>query len=277
MGRVSKSTADRVKGVILDIDGVLQFQGKVYPGAVQAVRALRNGGLILRFLSNSTLHSRRSRAERLAQMGFTLSPEEVITASYATAEYLRALQPRSVWLMLDGAGREEFHAFVHDEEAPEYIALGDNRSRFNFDTLNKALRLLMRGAKLVAMSPELVDASLGDVELNVGAWALMLERASGVQATYVGKPNAYMFALALATMGLAKDEVIMVGDRLSSDILGANAFGIRSVLVKTGEYALGRTEGDARPDWVLESVADLPALLGLGGETATANNANPRP
>lgn len=264
MGQMRRPATSRVNGVILDIDGVLQFQGKVYPGAVEAVRALRHGGLILRFLSNSTLHSRRSRAERLAQMGFAVSPEEVITASYATAAYLRTLQPRSVWVMLDGAGREEFHDFVHDEEAPEYIVVGDNRSRFNFDTLNKALRLLMRGAKLVAMSPELVDASLGDVELNVGAWAMMLERASGVQAVYVGKPNAYVFTLTLATMGLGKDEVIMVGDRLASDIQGANDFGIRSVLVKTGEYALGRTEGDARPDWVLESVAELPALLGLG-------------
>ncbi len=252
-----------VRGVILDIDGVLQFQGRAYPGAVETVQALRGGGLILRFLSNSTLHSRRSRAERLAQMGFAISPDEVITASSATAAYLRALRPRSVWVMLDGAGQEEFRDFVHDEENPEYIVVGDNRSRFNFDTLNKALRLLLRGAKLVAMSPELLDASLGDVELNVGAWALMLERASGVPAVYVGKPSPYVFAMTLATMGLAKDEVIMVGDRLSSDIQGANDFGIRSVLVKTGEYALGRTEGGARPDWVLESVAELPALLGL--------------
>lgn len=258
------NTPRNVKGVILDIDGVLQFQGKVYPGAAEAVRALRGAGLILRFLSNSTLHSRRSRAERLQQMGFALSPDEVITASYATAAYLRALRPRSVWVMLDGAGREEFRDFAHDEENPEYIIMGDNRSQFNFDTLNKALRLLLRGAKLVAMSPELVDASLGDVELNVGAWALMLEQASGVRAVYVGKPSPYVFALTLETMGLLKDEVIVVGDRLSSDIRGANDFGMRSVLVKTGEYALGRTEGDAHPDWVLDSVADLPALLGLG-------------
>ncbi len=266
-----ESTRDRaprdVRGVILDIDGVLQFQGKAYPGAADAVRALRDAGLTLRFLSNSTLHSRRSRAERLQQMGFAISPDEVITASSATAAYLRTLRPRSVWVMLDGAGREEFQDFVHDEENPEYIVVGDNRSRFNFDTLNKALRLLLRGAKLVAMSPELVDASLGDVELNVGAWAMMLERASGVQAVYVGKPSPYVFAMTLETMGLPKDEVIVVGDRLASDIRGANDFGMRSVLVKTGEYALGRTEGDARPDWVLDSVADLPALLGLGTGT----------
>ncbi|MGB9592829.1 MAG: hypothetical protein ACPL7R_01675, partial [Anaerolineae bacterium] len=105
-----------VRGVILDIDGVLQFQGKAYPGAADAVRALRDAGLTLRFLSNSTLHSRRSRAARLQQMGFAISPDEVITASYATAAYLRTLQPRSVWVMLDGAGREEFQDFVHDEE-----------------------------------------------------------------------------------------------------------------------------------------------------------------
>jgi len=264
MARIRGGEARGVKGVILDIDGVLQFQGRVYPGAIEAVQTLRDAGLVLRFLSNSTLHSRRSRAERLNQMGFRVSPDEIITASSATAAYLRTLHPRSCWVMLDGAGREEFQDFVQDEDNPEYIVIGDNRSRFNFDTLNRALRLLLRGAKLVAMSPELLDASLGDVELNVGAWALMLERASGVQAVYVGKPSPYVFAMTLATMGLAKHEVIVVGDRLSSDIRGANDFGVRSVLVKTGEYALGQTQGDARPDWVLDSVADLPALLGVG-------------
>ena len=76
---------DGIKGIIFDIDGVLEYQGKVYPGAVDVVNSLRERGMILRFLTNSTLKSRPSCAAKLRKAGFGASDEEVFTASYATA------------------------------------------------------------------------------------------------------------------------------------------------------------------------------------------------
>lgn len=204
-----------ISGVILDIDGVLEFQGQVYPGAVETIDWLRNRGIMLRFLTNSTLKSRESCASRLRRGGFRVTPEEVITASYATAVYLEELNPRSCWIMLEREGLDEFGKFNHDTENPEVIVVGDYRSRFDFEHLNRALRLLLSGAKLVGMTPELVDTSTGAAELNVGAWVKMLEQASGVKATYVGKPSRYIFELTLRSMGLGKDEVVVVGDRVS--------------------------------------------------------------
>jgi HAD superfamily hydrolase (TIGR01458 family) len=246
-----------IRGVIFDVDGVLVYQGQVYPGAVETIDVLRDRGIVLRFLTNSTLKSRRSCAEGLREKGFQIFDEEVITASYATAEYLRGLNPRSVWVMLEREGLEEFKDFRQDLENPEYVVVGDNRSHFDFDYLNRAFRLLLQGAKLIGMQSELTDSSLGEPELNVGSWVGMLERAAGVAAVYVGKPGPYVFELAMATMGLDKSEVVMVGDRVSTDVKGAHDYGIRSALLKTGEFDERELDGSVEPDYWLESITDL--------------------
>lgn len=252
------------RGVIFDVDGVLEFRGKVYPGAVETIEWLRDNGIVLRFLTNSTLKSRASCAEQLKQGGFRVSHEEVITASYATAVYLEELRPGSCWIMLEREGLDEFKRFQHDTGNPEYIVVGDNRSKFDFEHLNKALRLLQKGAKLIGMQPGLVDTSMGEIELDVGSWVGMLERASGVRATYIGKPSPYVFELTLRTMGLDRSEVAMVGDGVSTDIRGARDFGIKSILLKTGEFREEELTGEVEPDFIFDSVKDVLRLFRFG-------------
>lgn len=252
---------DKIKGIILDIDGVLEFQGEVYPHAVETIRALRYSGYSIRFLTNSTLKSRASCAKGLREKGFIILDEEVITASYATASYLRSLKPRSCWVMLDEKGRDEFREFVQDRENPAYIVIGDNRSCFDFEHMNQALRLLCKGAGLIGMQSELVDTSMGEIELNVGSWVGMLERASGVRATYIGKPNPFVFELSLRTMNLAPQEVVVVGDRVSTDIAGAYMLGLHSVLVKTGEFHPKDLDTNVHADYMIDSIRDLPRIL----------------
>ena len=250
-----------IKGVILDIDGVLEYQGRVYPGAIQVLETLRSAGIELRFLTNSTLKSRASCAERLRRHGFAVADEEVVTASYATANNLRGLHPRSIWLMLEREGRDEFTDFELDENDPEYLVVGDYRNNFNFENLNHALRLLMNGARLIGTQNELTDGSLGDLELNVGSWVGMLEKASGVQAEYIGKPFPYAFELALRSLRLEREEVLMVGDRISTDIQGAKNVRLRSALVKTGEFRPADLEAGIQPNYVLEDIRELLSLF----------------
>ncbi|HEA67442.1 MAG TPA: HAD-IIA family hydrolase [Desulfobacterales bacterium] len=253
--------ADNFKGVIFDIDGILEFQGKVYPGAIELIDRLRAKGLVIRILSNSTLKSREFCAEKLVKMGFSIFKEEVITASYATARYLKRLNPKSCWVMLKGKGFAEFRDFIHDDENPEYIVVGDYREGFNFQNLNKALKLLLAGSKLIVMIPEKVDHSLGDVELTVGAYGKMLEDAAGVKATYIGKPSRFIFDIALESMGVESRRVLMVGDRVATDILGAKKAGIKSVLVKTGEFKESDLSGDIQPDFIIKSLKEIGVIL----------------
>ena len=247
----------KFKGVLFDIDGVLEFQGKAYPGAVELLGFMRSRQIAFRIISNSTLKSRQVCTEKLNRRGFSVIREEVITASWATARYLRTLKPKSCWVMLKGKGLDEFKEFNMDDESPEYIVLGDYREEFKFENMNKALNLLLQGARLIVMIPEKVDHSLGAVELTVGAYGRMLEDAAGIKATYIGKPGTYMFDIAISSMGIDRSEVLMVGDRVSTDILGARQAGIPSVLVKTGEFKPEDLTGDVQPDFMVDAVGDI--------------------
>ncbi len=250
-----------VKGLIFDIDGVLTYQKKTYPGAVEVINRLRSEGITMRFLTNSTLKSQHSCAAKLRDAGFIISDNEALTASFLTAEYLRTVNPRSIWLMLEREGVEEFADFKRDEDNPEYVVIGDNRSKFDFENLNKALRLLKNGANLIGMTGEILDSSMGEMELNVGAWVRLMELASGVQPIFIGKPCKFAYDLTLRTMSLKKEEILAIGDRINTDILGANDYGIGSILVKSGEYVEGDLNIGIKPDYVIEHIDQLLEIL----------------
>jgi HAD superfamily hydrolase (TIGR01450 family) len=253
--------------VLFDVDGVLEYQGRVYPGAVELIDELRLRNTRVLIVTNSTLKSRRSAAAKLRDRGFRVEGDEVITASYASAQYLRAQGARSCWVMVKGEGIEEFHDLLHDPERPEYLVLGDCRDDFSFENMNRALKLLANGARLVVMIPEMTDSSTGDLELTVGAYGRMLEEAARRPAVYVGKPSRFMFDVALQKVeGIDRGRVLMVGDKVSTDIAGARQAGIRSALIKTGEYMEGDLQGPVRPDYVFESLAGLRRLLAAPGE-----------
>ena len=245
-------------GVIFDVDGVLEYQGHAYPGAVELVGELRNRSIEVRILTNSTLKSRRSAAEKLRGRGFPVEDEQVVTASFASAQYLRDHNARSCWVMLKGEGIEEFNDLPQDPERPEYLVLGDCRDDFNFQNMNRALKLLLNGARLIVMIPEMIDSSMGELELTVGAYGRMLEEATKTTATYIGKPSPRIFEIAMSGMGVAdRRRVLMVGDKVSTDILGARRAGIQSALIKAGEYRDGDLDGAVRPDYVFDSIEAL--------------------
>jgi HAD superfamily hydrolase (TIGR01458 family) len=251
------------QGIIFDVDGVLEFQGKVYPGAVDLIDRLRQKGIVIRILTNSTLKSRKSCADKLNQKGFKIYEKEVITASYATASYLKALNPASCWVMLKREGFDEFKGFNQNDINPEYIVLGDYREDFNFQNMNKALKLLLNGSKLVVMITEMVDNSMGDVELTVGAYGKMLETAANIEAIYIGKPNKYVFDVALGSMNLDRKKVLMVGDRIGSDVMGAKNAGINSVLIKQGEFKESDLNGEIQPEFLVQSITEIGKLFAV--------------
>ena len=101
--------------------------------------------------------------------------------------------------------------------------------------------------------------------MDTGAFLGAIERAAGVEAAVTGKPSPACFAAGLDLLGLSADQVAMVGDDLESDVLGAQAVGITGVLVRTGKYRPGHESHDGvTAHHVVDSVADVPALIGLG-------------
>jgi ribonucleotide monophosphatase NagD (HAD superfamily) len=125
---------------------------------------------------------------------------------------------------------------------------------------------LLGGARLVAMGRNLYWRTDQGLQLDAGAFLPGLEQASGVQAEVTGKPAAAFFATVLDALGTDASAAVMVGDDIEADALAAQRAGLTGVLVRTGKYrreTLERAPG--WPDHIIDSVADLPDLLGSPG------------
>jgi ribonucleotide monophosphatase NagD (HAD superfamily) len=123
-------------------------------------------------------------------------------------------------------------------------------------------RLAVDGVPLVAMHRNLSWATDAGLQLDSGAFVLGIERAAGVSAVTIGKPSRACFDAGLEMLGTPAAETLMVGDDLDADVLGAQAVGIRGVLVRTGKYRPGAERGTPRPDAVVDSIVDVPVLFG---------------
>ncbi|MEU9125932.1 HAD-IIA family hydrolase [Streptomyces sp. NPDC048506] len=269
-----------IGAVLIDIDGVLTVSWKALPGAVEAMERLRAAGLPLALVTNTTSRTRAVIAARLAGEGFPVVPDDILTAPAVTAAYLREHHPGARCLLIssgdvrddlagveivqpaEGADEEAGGAADGGRPAPDVVIFGGAGAEFSYRALNGAFRHLQRGARLVAMHRNLYWRTAGGLDLDTGAFLLGLERAAGVEAVVTGKPAATFFATALAHLGVDAAQTLMVGDDIQSDVLAAQRCGITGVLVKTGKY-LPETHraADGRPDHVLDSFADLPALL----------------
>ena len=122
----------------------------------------------------------------------------------------------------------------------------------------------MNGAKLVAIHKNRFWQTEHGLPMDIGGFIDALEYASGVRATIIGKPSADFFRAAMDDMQLEADEVGMIGDDIDADIGGAQQSGILGILVRTGKFRQSYADASPiRPDAVLDSVRDLPALLVL--------------
>jgi HAD superfamily hydrolase (TIGR01458 family) len=258
-----------VDAVLLDIDGVLVTSWEAIPGAVETMAELRTAAVPFRLLTNTTTHTRDELAATLRDAGFDVAPAEILTAVVATGAYLRAHHPvASVALLSDGDPRGDLGdvRLVPLGEPADVVVVGGASDDFTYAALNALFRNLMDGAVLVAMHRNLYWRTADGLQLDAGAYVAALEEATGVTATVCGKPAAAYFAAALDEIGVPADRVAMVGDDVVNDVAGAQTAGIRGVLVRTGKFRPDDLEReDASPDAVIDSVADLPDLLGVAG------------
>lgn len=258
-----------VDGLLLDIDGVLTVSWRPIEGAPETLARLRGEGIPFRLVTNTTSRSRASLAATLREAGFDVAGDDLVTAPAATAAHLRSNHPGARCLLLaKGDVAEDLEGVELVEEAPEVVVVAGTDAGpgpeevFTYENLNRAFRALMEGAALVAMHRNLSWRTDEGLALDSGAFTLGLEAAAAVTAEVVGKPAPDFFRQAVALLGVPAERAAMVGDDVVSDVLAAQAVGLTGVLVRTGKFReedLARAEG--RPDHVVDSVADLPALL----------------
>jgi HAD superfamily hydrolase (TIGR01458 family) len=257
----------RIGAVLIDIDGVLTVSWQPLPGSVAALRHVRAAGLALALITNTTSRPRASIAAALQEAGFPITAEDILTAPSIAAAYLRERYPGARCLLLNSGQVGEDLAGVtlagEDDGVPvDVVLVGGAGEEFSYRALNRAFGHLQGGAALVAMHRGLYWRTSEGLQLDSGAFLAGLEEAAGIQAEVVGKPAAAFFDAALGHLGANAAHTMMVGDDIETDVLAAQRRGLTGVLVKTGKY-LPSTHRDASgiPDHVLDSFADLPALL----------------
>ena len=249
---------------VIDLDGTVYVSDVAVSGAGQAIAVLRDAGLPLCFATNTTRRPRSEIVCRLAAMGITVDTEELLTAPVAATRWLADAGAERVSLLLAEATFEEFEGFELDDVNPDSVVVGDLGENWTYDRLNSAFRALMSGANLVAIQKNRFWDPGDGLCLDAGPFVAALEYGCGQEAVLVGKPSTPFFVTAAGYLGVPVDRVAVVGDSVENDVVGGQKAGCLGVAVRTGTFREDHLEGLERPpDAVLDSIADLPAWLGL--------------
>ena len=251
--------------LLLDLDGVLYVEGDPVTGAVGALEQLRDRGLGLRFVTNTTARSRGQTLEKLERLGFALDPAELITPARLARSHCEQAGHRRVALIMNAAVKEDFEGLEEADREVDAVIMGDLGEQFGFAILNRAFRHVMDGAELIALQKNRFWLTADGLSLDAGPFVAAIEYASGIEAFVVGKPSGGFFDSVLEDLGSVAAEVAMVGDDIESDIGGALDAGLRAVLVRTGKYREDFVAASGiEPTATIASIAELPAALGAG-------------
>lgn len=246
-----------IDGLLIDIDGVLTHGNEVIPGAAETLHALRDRNIPHRFVTNTTIYCRLTLLERLRAMGFPIDENELFTATYAAAQYLRNQNAHSYYPLLLPDAQMEFSGIDVDEESPEFVVVGDMGASFNFPRLNRAFRAVLNGAKLVALQKKRSWRTEDGLFLDAGPFVVALEYATDQSALVIGKPSRPYLRMVLDDLDLPPNRVAMIGDDIEIDVRGAQTMGMKGWLVKTGRFRKEHLGKAIWPERIMETFADL--------------------
>jgi len=250
----------KLRGFLIDLDGVLYVEGRATVGAREAIEYLAEKKYQFRFASNTTRKCRKTISGQLSAMGFAIPEEYIFTPPQAAIAYMKKTGKNRFHLLTTGdVDRDFIGAGARDPPGKtDFVIVGDAGDALTYNTLNAAFRLLMDGAELIALEKDRYWMERDGLSLSAGPFVSALEFATGKKAIVMGKPSKSFFELALRDMDLRPDEVAMIGDDIYSDIAGAQQAGMTGILVRTGKFREEiLQESGIRPDAIIYSIADL--------------------
>ena len=233
-GQVAGSN-DPIKGLLIDMDGVIYSGEEAIPGSPAAIRLIQERGIKIVFLTNNARRSPNGYVRKLEKLGITIEPENIITSGVAVGNFVRQLDaPPKVHIIGSAALRKlVLAAGALESDEAEYVIAGMDLG-LNIGDFTVAARHLINGAKLLATNTDAIIPTQDGPEPEAGPVVAFLEAASGQQAYNFGKPQQTIFDLAIERAGVPRNSIVMIGDTLATDIAGANSAGLRSVLVESG-------------------------------------------
>ncbi len=247
-------------GFICDMDGVIYHGNHLLPGAKDFVEWLLKENKSFLFLTNSSERSPRELRQKLQRMGMDVEETHFYTSALATAEFLSTQMPHCSAYVIGEAGLQNalYEAGItFNDVSPDYVVVGETR-HYNYESILRAVSLVNKGARLIGTNPDLTGPIEGGIAPACRALVSPVEMATGKQAYFVGKPNPLMMRTGRKMLGCHSAEMVIIGDRMDTDIIAGIESGIDTVLVLTGVSTRESiNQFPYRPRYVLDGVGDV--------------------
>lgn len=252
----------------LDMDGTIYLDKTVFPDTLPFLSAVKEKGARYLFLTNNSSKSVKAYVEKLAGMGIAATEDDFLTSTDATIVYLKAHYPENPKMyvfgttsfleQLKGAGLNVTTSLSDDIKV---LVMGFD-TELTFQKLEDACILLGRGVDYIATNPDYVcPTEFGSVP-DCGSVCDMLYNVSGRRPLVIGKPEPLMPILAMDKWGYEKEETVVIGDRIYTDIKSGIAADVSTILVLSGETTREILEkSHDKPSYVMESAKELLEIL----------------
>lgn len=249
------------KAFICDMDGVIYHGNRILPGVEKFVNWLKTEGKEYLFLTNNSSYSPRELRDKLLRMGLDIAAEHFYTSALSTARFLSEQKPGGSAYVVGEAGIINAllaKEYTMNDVDPDYVVISETRN-YNYDTLVKAINLVRDGAKLIGTNPDLTGPVEDGIVPGTGSLVAPIELSTGKKAYFVGKPNPLMMRNAISRIGVKREETVIIGDRMDTDIVAGVEAKIDTVLVLSG--VTNRTDIETyayRPTYTLDGVGAIP-------------------
>lgn len=248
------------KNYLIDMDGVLVKGKTPLPGAVDFINRLLSCRVKFLILTNNPLYTQRDLEHRFNTIGLPVPADRIFTSAIATARFLQSQIPNGKAFVIGESGlTQALHdvGYVQTDMNPDYVVVGEVNN-YNFEQITRAVRLIKDGAMFISTNPD----STGPLEAGIvpatGALAALIEKATGREPFFVGKPNPLMMRSALRYLGVHSEDTIMVGDNMETDIVAGVMSGLDTILVLSGVSTRATVDRyPYRPTRILNSVAEI--------------------
>ena len=247
-------------GFISDMDGVIYHGNRILPGVLEFVNWLQHENRKFLFLTNSSERTPRELQQKLERMGLEVNESHFYTSAMATASFLSSQCPGGSAYVIGDAGMTKALydvGFSMNDINPDYVVVGETRT-YNYEKIEHAVRLVLKGAKLIGANPDLTGPTERGIAPATRALMAPIELSTGKQAYYIGKPNPLIMRNALKKIGCKLEEAVIIGDRMDTDIIAGIESEIDTILVLSGVTTRDEVSNfPYKPNYILDGVGDI--------------------
>ena len=251
------------KFFLLDMDGTIYLDNDLFDGTLDFLDKVKSKGGKYLFVTNNSSKSVDAYVTKLERLGIKSCADDFLTSTDATVLYLNSNYPGKKFYSM---GTRSFTEQLGNSGVNVTTELEDdifglvisNDTELTFKKLDDACILLGRGVEYIATNPDWVCPTSYGYVPDCGSFAEMLEHATGRKPLFIGKPKPEMLLLAMEKYGYTKEETVMIGDRVYTDIASGYNAGVDTIFVLSGEGTVKDAESsDTKPTYIIENIREV--------------------